>query len=109
MSDHTQALVWHLAVQALCSKGTRHNHYCTTALSRCRIHVFTLEYCLFCYCSASGISFFPAATIFGSSNVASFHTPVHDGSVDVDEIDEDSKVEDALDADEASLRLVATK
>ena len=53
--------------------------------------------------------FFPAATIFGSSHIDSFHSPVHDGSVDVDEIDEDSKVEDALDADEASLRLVATK
>ena len=108
MSDHTQALVWHLAMRALCSKGTRHNHYCTTALSGCRLHVFTLVSCLFCSCSVSGISF-PAATFFGSCNVASFHSPVHDGSVDVDEIDEDSKVEDALDADEASLRLVATK
>ena len=72
--------------------------------------MFSLEYRPFCSCSAFGISFFPAATIFGSSHIDSFHSPVHDGSVDVDEIDDDLKVEDALeDGDEASLRLVATK
>ena len=97
--------IWQCGLYEVKAQGT-----ITTAQqhSVCADFVFSLKY-PFCSCSASGISFFPAATIFGSSNVASFHSPVHDGSVDVDEIDEDSKVEDALDADEASLRLVATK
>ena len=44
---------------------------------------------------------------FGSRNVTtSFHSPVHEGNVDVDEIDEDLKVEVSLDAD---FSLVATK
>ena len=107
MSDHTQALVWHLAMRALCSKGTRHTHYCTTAFSVRRLRVFTQVSFLLLF--SLWHFFFSSATIFGSSHIDSFHSPVHDGSVDVDEIDEDSKVEDALDADEASLRLVATK
>ena len=44
--------------------------------------------------------------IFGSRNITSFHSPVHEGSVDVDEIDEDLKVEASLDDD---FSLVATK
>ena len=54
------------------------------------------------------------SNFFGSSHVGSFHSPVHDGSVDVDEIDEDLKVEVALgdedeEDDDDRLRLVATK
>ena len=43
---------------------------------------------------------------FGSRSITSFHSPVHEGSVDVDEIDEDLKVGVSLDAD---FSLVATK
>lgn len=58
--------------------------------------------------------FFFFQQLFGSSHISTFHSPVHDGSVDVDEIDEDFSVEDALgddndEDDEARLRLVATK
>ena len=43
---------------------------------------------------------------FGSRKITNFHSPVHEGSVDVDEIDEDLKVEASLDG---GFSLVATK
>ena len=58
----------------------------------------------FCSCSAPGISFF--FTFFWLQPFGRFHSPVHDGSVDVDEIDDDLKAEDALDDDN---EFVATK
>ena len=50
-------------------------------------------------------------TIFDSTDITSFHSPVHEGSVDVDEIDEDLKDEAVLDedVDDDGFRAVAAK
>ena len=69
----------------------------------CKKSMFSLRYLLF---------FLPllqrllVPLFVGSRSITSFHSPVHEGSVDVDEIDEDLKVEVSLDAD---FSLVATK
>ena len=54
----------------------------------------------------SPLAFLSLSLFFGSSHIGRFHSPVHDGSVDVDEIDDDLKAEDALDDDN---EFVATK
>ena len=50
-------------------------------------------------------------TVFDSTDISSFHSPVHEGSVDVDEIDEDLKDEAVLDedVDDDGFRAVAAK
>ena len=105
MSDHTQAQV--LASGKGSSSALVEAH-CTLASQQ----VFTPGVSRpFSSCfQPLAFLFFPAI-FFGSSHIGSFHSPVHDGRVDVDEIDEDLKVEVALgDNDEDDrLRLVATK
>ena len=93
---------WHLARALVKAQYVhlRHNN----------IQVFTRGVSRpFSSCSAPGISV--SSYFFGSSHIGSFHSPVHDGRVDVDEIDEDLKVEVALgdDDEDDRLRLVATK
>ena len=64
---------------------------------------------LFAIPPAPGINFPP--TVFDSTDITSFHSPVHEGSVDVDEIDEDLKDEAVLDEDDDDdgFRAVAAK
>ena len=101
---------WHLARALVGSSSALVEAHCTLASQQ----VFTPGVSRpFSSCfQPLAFLFFPAI-FFGSSHIGSFHSPVHDGSVDVDEIDEDLKVEVALgnedEDDDDRLRLVATK